>query len=297
MDHCRIAVLGGDRRELHIAELLREEGHDVALFSSASTDGSSLPNAASPGDAVRGAQWIVCPSPGLGDGDVVYSPGSTDRVVLDRSLLSGSDAANGGLVLGRATPTVAAAAARLDIAVFEMKDDRSLAISNGTSVAEAVIELLVGMTDRLLREHRFLVVGYGATGAPITDYLLDACCPVTVACRSAAQRARAEQRGASSVAYDVRADAMTGADIVINTVPDVEAVPSEMLSTLVGARIIDIASPPGGMDHDRATEIGLDLTWARGLAGRRAPLSVGEAQLAFLKSAMAHRSPSATAPA
>ena len=33
----------------------------------------------------------------------------------------------------------------------------------------------------------------------------------------------------------------------------------------------------------------IDVTWARGLAGKRAPLSVGETQFAFVKAAMAAR--------
>lgn len=288
MEACRIAVLGGDRREAHIAELLRAEGHEVARFPG-DGEATSYRVASSPADAVDGVQWIVCPSPGLGPGDVVYAPGCEVDIVLDRTLLERADAANGGLVLGASTPTLQIVTDALGIAVHEMKGERALAISNGTSVAEAVVALLVGMTDRLLREHRVVVIGYGATGAPITDYLLAACCHVVVACRSSAQRARAEQRGAATVAYEDRVGAILDADIVVNTVPDVEAVPSSCFGDLDRVRIVDIASPPGGLDHDAAPAAGVDVTWARGLAGKRAPLSVGETQFEFVKAAMVAR--------
>lgn len=288
MEACRIAVLGGDRREAHIADLLGAEGHEVALFPG-TDDGGSYRAATSAADAIAGAQWIVCPSPGLGPGDVVYSPGSAVDIVLDRALLERADAAIGGLVLGASTPSLQAVTDALEIPVYEMKSERALAVSNGSSVAEAIVALLVGSTDRLLREYRVVVVGYGATGAPITDYLLAACCDVVVACRSSEQRARAEQRGASTVAYDDRVGAFLDADIVVNTVPDVDSVPASSFHDLGSVRVVDIASPPGGLDHDAARAAGVDVTWARGLAGKRAPLTVGETQFAFVKAAMAAR--------
>lgn len=291
----KIAVLGGDRREVHIAQLLVDEGHEVSLYACSPVDGSGLTNAATPTDAVQGAEWLLLPSPGLGAGDVVYAPGSPQSVTLDEALLRASAADRGGIVLGRATPTVAAAAESLGIPLFEMKDDRALAISNATSVAEAVVRLLVESTERLLREYPILVIGYGATGAAITDYLLDARVAVTVAARSNEGRARAEQRGASSVHYDDRLAAFADAQIIVNTVPDVEAVPESTFDDLGSRHIVDIASPPGGLAHDKAEERGLRVTWARGLAGSRAPFSVGEAQLAFLKSAMATRDAAAAA--
>lgn len=218
---------------------------------------------------------------------MVYAPGSTSEVALDAGLLQESNAQQGGLVLGKATPTVQELADELGVAVFEMKEEAALAISNATSVAEAVVQLLVDLTDRILREHTFTVIGYGATGAAITDYLLAACCTVTVTARSPRDRARAVQRGASAVPYEDRSEALSSSDIAINTVPDADAVPQECFGGLRARAIVDIASPPGGLDHEKAIELGLPVTWARGLAGARAPESVGDAQLAFVRRAMA----------
>lgn len=296
MGATKIALLGGDRREVHMAQRLAEEGHQVALYAASPLDGSGLANSPTAEDAVRDAEWIICPSPGLGEGDVVYAPGSPTTVALDEGLLRASSAERGGLILGLATPTVAAAAESLGIPVFEMKADRSLAISNATSVAEAVVRILVESTERLLREHRVLVLGYGATGAAITDYLLDTCCEVTVAARSAEHRARAEQRGAAAVRYDEREAAFEANDIIINTAPDVGAVPEGSFADLGHRHVIDIASPPGGLDHAKAEELGARVTWARGLAGSRAPVSVGEAQLDFVRNAMSTRRTTAATP-
>jgi dipicolinate synthase subunit A len=44
-----------------------------------------------------------------------------------------------------------------------------------------------------------------------------------------------------------------------------------------GALVMDLASPPGGMDHDGARALGLNVVWARAQAGS-APRHAGHAQ-------------------
>lgn len=291
---CRAAVLGGDQREYWIAHRLAEDGHDVAIYgvavpptAAAEPLDHKIRRAETPTEAVAGAQWLVCPSPGLGPGDAVYAPFAPAPFALDEQLLSATDAARGGIVLGRATPTLAALLERLSIPSYEMKDDRALAIMNATPVAEAVVSLLVQNTDRILSEYHCAVIGYGATGAAITDALLALNAKVTVIARNPASRARAAQRGADATAdYEERVEACALVDIIINTAPDTEAVPRSAFGRLADRLVIDIASPPGGLDHDAATAAGLNVHWARGLAGGRAPRTVGDAQYALVRAAM-----------
>lgn len=294
MNPCRAAVLGGDRREYRIAQCLANDGHDVAIYGvdvppTAGDDpvDAKIRHATTPAEAVAGAQWLVCPSPGLGPGDVVYAPSAPAPFALDEALLAQSDAANGGIVLGRVTPTLSALLERMSIVPHEMKDDRALAISNGTSVAEAVASLLIQQTDRILSEHRVAVIGYGATGAAITDVLLAMNATVTVVARDPASRARALQRGADATCdYDARLDALATVDIAVNTVPDRAAVPASAFPALSSTLVVDIASPPGGLDHDAAKSAGVEVIWARGLAGARAPRTVGDTQFGLVRAAM-----------
>ena len=286
MSQIRVAVLGGDAREIYIAEQLLAKGYQVAVFGAAASHASRLAPAVSPEAAVAGTNWIICPSPGLGDGDRVYAPDCSVPITLNADLFTASDAATGGLILGRATPAVTSAAKTAGVAVFEMKDDRALAVSNATSVAEALVALLVGKTRRVLPAHRLLVIGYGATGAAFTDALLGLACAVRVTARRGEHLERARQRGAQPVDYAARVQALAESDIVVNTVPSPDAIPPSAFPQLRDAIVVDIASPPGGIDHAAAGVSGIDLTWARGLAGARAPLSAGDAQLRFITDAI-----------
>lgn len=276
-----IAVLGGDARELRVAERLQRLGHEVRLFGVEGLPNPPVPLSATSQEAVAGATWVICPAPGV-NGDQLYAPFAAAQVLLDEPLLAASDVIGGGLIMGRASATVRDLQERMGFRVSETKDERHLAIANATSVSEGVLRLLIERTDRTLREHRIVVVGYGATGAAITDSLLGARCQPVVVARNKLALERARQVGAVPTPYDERVEAMAAADIVINTVPDTSAIPPAAFPRLASALVVDIASPPGGMDHAAARATGIDLEWARGL-GSRAPKSSGDIRFHFIE--------------
>jgi dipicolinate synthase subunit A len=293
MRHYRVAVLGGDGREVHVAERLAKDGHEAVRYGQATVASNSVRVATTVGEAVRGTEWLVLPSPGL-NGDVIYAPDAPEPIVLDSALLEQSAAREGGVVMGRSTPALDEIAKRMNIRIFQLKDDPGLATRLSTGVAEGVMRLLIELTQRILREHRFLIVGYGVTGAVLLDYLVAAHCTPQVAARHPRWFERARQCGAAPVAYQDRVEAMAAADIVINTVPSTDAIPPEAFARLRDRIVVDIASPPGGLDHEAARAAGVQVHWPRGLAGGRAPLTAGDAQYAFVAKAMATRDDAAT---
>lgn len=287
-----IAVLGGDEREHHIAQMLTQWGATVRTFAGTQLDPlSGYDRARTARSAVEGAQWVICPYPGMAGRDELYAPAADAPLRLTRDLLARSSAVDGGLILGRATPTIRAVCEDLGIAIHETKTDSGLAVQTASAVSEALLATLIENTDRLLREHLFLVIGLGSTGFAITQMLLALRCEVVVAARSKRDRERARQLGAQPIEYADRIAFMESSDIVINTVPDREAVPLEVGASRTTARIYDIASPPGGMDHQALVGLGLDVSWVRGLGGLRAPVSMAEAQLSFIEKLITESDP------
>lgn len=285
MRYYRVAVLGGDGREVHVAERLARDGHDAVCYGQAGVASNGVRVATSVAEAVRGTEWLVFPSPGL-NGDLIYAPDAPEPIVLDGALLEQSAAREGGVVMGRSTPKLDDIASRMRIQIFQLKDDPGLATRLSTGVAEGVIRLIIELTRRILREHRILVIGYGVTGAVIVDYLAAVHCIPQVAARRPRSLERARQCGAIPVAYDDRINAMAAADIIINTVPSTDAIPTEAFAELRDRIVVDIASPPGGLDHRAAQNAGVQVHWPRGLAGGRAPLTAGDAQYAFIAKAI-----------
>lgn len=278
-------MLGGDERDLHVAERLTETGHESTVFGfdklTDRTVAAGVRVAESALDAVAGAQWIVCPAPGMDAGDRLYAPFAARPIVLDESVLAASEVTAGGLILGRASKAIAEASTRLGFRLVETKDERHLSVAGSVPVAEGLLRVLIDNTGRTLREYRIAVLGYGVTGSVITDLLLGIGCRPTVLARDPMARELARRRGAGVEQYASRANALASAEIVINTVPDTSAVPEEAWPDLREALVVDIASPPGGLRHDDAKSAGLPVIWARGL-GARAPETVGDIRFRFV---------------
>lgn len=289
-----IAVLGGDAREVVMADLLCRDGFDVAthglgpaacglLGPDDGLAGVARLEVSSVLEAVSGRRWLLCPAPGLGEGDVLYAPYARSPISLTEAMLRASSVDKGGIVLGRASSSLQALADALPTTLYQTKDDEALRVRVATSAAEGLLALLVGQTDKVLRDQRVLVLGYGATGAAIADRLVLLGARVTVAARREESLARAEQHGALPAAFDDRAAAMADATVIVNTVPSTSSMPLAVLRELDGCLVIDIASPPGGTDHAAAQAAGCPVTWIRGIAGERAPRTAGELQYRFVR--------------
>jgi len=275
------AILGGDARELRIAERLLEIGHEVRIFGLEKLPNPPVPYSATALEAVTGAHWLICPGPGI-NGDALFAPfAGSGPILLDEALITASDVKTGGLILGKASKTVIDVQKKLNFKVIESKDERHLVIANSTTVSEGLLKLLIENTPRTLREYKYTILGYGATGAPFTDFLIALGCKVTVAARTKVAQERARQCGATPIDWDDRLSAMKESEIIINTVPDVEAISKTFYPELKHAMIVDIASPPGGMDHDFDEKSGLRIIWGRGL-GNRAPHSTGDIRFGFI---------------
>lgn len=276
------AVLGGDARELRVAERLIEIGHEVRIFGLEKLPNPPVPYSASSLEAVRNAHWIIAPAPGI-SGDAIFAPfaGQTP-ILLNEELLAASNIVEGGLILGRASKTVLEVQKKMGFKVIESKDERHMAVANSTTVAEGLLRLLIEKTNRTLREYSYVVLGYGATGAAFVDVLLAMKCHVDVVTRSKIGQERAKQMGATAHGWDERISVMARKEIVINTVPDTGTIPISAYDRLKNCMIFDIASPPGGLNHEEDANSGLNIVWARGL-GNRAPVSTGDIRFNFIQ--------------
>jgi dipicolinate synthase subunit A len=134
-----------------------------------------------------------------------------------------------------------------------------------------------------------MVLGYGATGSAICDILATVGCEVTSASRDAAHRAISRRRGATPVPFADWPGALDGIDVLVNTVPARLVLSDQVMSSLAGITVVDISSPPSGLDHAALGAAGIKVIWARGLGGSRAPVTVGDAQFEYVCRAMASK--------
>lgn len=273
-----IAVVGGDHREREIARQAAATGAVVRAY------GFPLPEDGIAGvtlcrdsdEALRDAHYGLLPIPGMAEDGSLYAPHASRPIVIDRETLGGM-AAGAHLILGTADHRLRAAAQAAGVGIVEYEQDRELMMRRGPTIVEGALQRIIELTEITIHGAAIGVVGQGTIGSLLTRTLVLLGAEVLVAARNPVQRAEAEVTGATAVPLDQLPRHAPRLDMLLSTVP-VQVVGEEALEALpTGSLVMDLAAPPGGVDLDRAAELGHITSWARGL-GARAPVTAGASQ-------------------
>ena len=163
--------------------------------------------------------------------------------------------------------------------VIDLWANEALIRENAALTAEGALVAAMRASDTAIRDARCLVIGWGRIGRALTERLVGLGAQVTVASRSEQGRHRAVERGAEAVATASVADALPGRRVVFNTAPgmvlDADALRHADADTL----IVDLASPPYGVDLTAAWSLGLRAWREPALPGRYCPRSAALALL------------------
>ena len=149
----RIAVIGGDARQMWLAQALLRSGLRVRCAEVPGMDDE-------PGGlygALDGAQAAALPMPALTQGGRVRSRRS-DGISLDAITQS---VPAGAVIFGGGLSRVRAALEAHGLRVFDYLDDEALTIENAVPSAEGALEIALRELPVTLCGSRCLVVGYG----------------------------------------------------------------------------------------------------------------------------------------
>ena len=262
-----VAVLGGAKREIEIIRSFRAAGADVRTFGTIASEEIAGLEAPSLAAALDGATVIVGPMPGVAVDGSLYAPHAGEPIVIDATSLA---AARRGAVFfsGRSTPVMRAAGEAHGVRFEDIGEDDFVQVQHAIPTAEAAIALAITETDETLNGSDVLVVGYGRIGHVLAQYLRGLGASTTVAARRPEVRARAVALGHRAIDTSPEAlrDAITRADIVYATAPANVLDRAVLEHARPTALVIDLASPPGGLDHEAGKELGVRILWARAQA-------------------------------
>lgn len=273
-----IAVVGGDYREGEIARQAAATGAVVRAYGFPwPEDGiAGVALCRDSDEALREAHYGLLPIPGMAEDGSLYAPHAPRRIVIGRETL-GRMAAGAHLILGTADHRLRAAAQAAGVGIVEYEQDRELMMRRGPTIVEGALQRIIELTEITIHGAAIGVVGQGTIGSLLTRTMVLLGAEVLVAARNPVQRAEAEVTGATAVPLDQLQQHAHRLDMLLSTVP-VQVVGQEVLEALpTGSLVMDLAAPPGGVDLQRAAELGHITSWARGL-GARAPVTAGASQ-------------------
>jgi dipicolinate synthase subunit A len=274
----KVAILGGDAREIEIAALAVEAGAVVRRFGTPDAGaGRNVGEVATTlQDALRGARVAIGPIPFPGPDGRLFAPHAPEPIYLDVEALRAMDV-DGHVVIGKATDDLLSSARAVGVVVHEYEHDTELMLLRAPAIAEGAIAAAIERSPVTIHASPIGVLGFGRTARGLTRALLGLGAKVHVFARKAEARAEAYGYGASAHALVDVPEIFPRLEIVFNTVPE-PVVDRAVLSMLrPGTLVVDMSAPPPGVDHAAAEELGLDLVWARGL-GASAPRTVGASQ-------------------
>ena len=279
----KISMLGGDLRQLAVAQRLSERYDNIDLWglvTSAPFTADGVRMASSLSESVKDADVILLPLPASVDGVTLNAPLAE---VSERVRLSAvaERAREGALLIGGRIPeSFVGLAERGGVSVRDYFESEDFQIKNAYTTAEAALSIAMNSLDKNIRGSRVAITGYGRIAKHLCSLLMSIGARVTVAARRQSDLSFAESFGCETKRIVEGADwwraLAHGYDVIYNTVPS-WIFGREFLSCVdKNTFIVDLASAPGGIDIRAAKELGSNVSWATSLPGKYAPRSAGE---------------------
>ena len=265
------AVLGGDKRQLLLADLLEREGRTVFRWGFDRVEGvreTSLEEAVS-------ADVVILPLPLSWDGSTLHLPLSAAQIALS-DLWPLLDSRRQLLCGGNISRAVREQARRERLELTDYFGREEVQVGNAVPTAEGAIQAAMEATDRTLHGARALVIGYGRIGKVLAQDLRGLGAEVTACARKYRDLAWIAAQGFHALHTEGLPGKLGAFDVIFNTVPAVILDRARLAELKRGCVVVDVASDPGGVDFAAAEELGVPAVWARGLPGKVAPLTAAE---------------------
>lgn len=257
------AIIGGDDRFIYLARLLRQQGRSVHMFFR--SDGQTPLTAA---DELSGARNVI----------MNYPPKLNAELLTYEEILSALPPSARIYLCGPKFPAVSSE----NREIVNLWADEELVLENAYLTAEGAISAAMQACSCALRDVKCMIIGWGRIGRALTEILVGMKVEVTVASRSESGRNRAIERGAEAVDTQNLSEYLPGKKIIFSTPPSMVLDEEAMRRVDRDALIIDLASPPYGVNLQAAWNRGIRAWREPGLPGRYCPESAGMALMRAL---------------
>lgn len=161
--------------------------------------------------------------------------------------------------------------------MMDIMKDEDYQLEVAYMTAEGAVSAAMANMRRTIRGARCMVIGWGRIGRALTYILKKLDAEVTVLTRRRSAAAEITAAGAVPMPTDEADAAITGHNIVFSTPPAMVVDKAVVKNADKDAVIIDLASPPYGVDLDAAREMGVRAWREPALPGRYCPKNAADA--------------------
>ncbi len=264
------AVIGGDNRQIYMAEYLKAKGYSVKKFA---LPESEFENIAQLKEAVSESDAVILPLPVTKDGKNLNTL-PPFNICVDEIIpvISTAGVIFGGMIKDDIKTKLKEAGAR----VFDYFGRDDVTLINAIPTSQGVLKVIFDNVNYTVHSSRCAVFGFGRTGKIIAENLHSLGADVTVCARKSADIALAFSKKYSGCYIKDFYGIAQSFDFIVNTVP-ANIIDFKILSSLrKDCFIIDVASAPYGLDFSLAEKLGIKALLCPSLPGKTAPKTAGK---------------------
>ncbi len=261
----KFAIIGGDKRNIYLAEKLKSLGHSITLYG---FDKNGIANERSLTETIEFADYIICATPFTRDNIFLNTPLTDEKISI--SYFLDSIKVNQTIFAGSLNSTISKHDNFIDILKSE-----NVTIATTIATVEGAIKIAVENTDISLNESKILIIGYGNIGSHLAKILRDFGADITIATRSPKSiesALRNDFRAYSS--YDLDR-LLSDKDIIFNTAPFVQIDENNLDLIDQNTLYIELASKPFGINYEHSTRTNTRVIFGLSLPGIVSPRTLG----------------------
>lgn len=263
-------IIGGDSRQIYMAEYLCSQGYDVSLYGLPETNIKSVENLK---NEIENYDAIILPLPVTKDGKYIHSIASVKETVDEIiSIIKPEQAVFAGMISKGAETKIS----NKNIKIYDYFKREDVTVMNTLPTVQGILKVIIDNVDYTIFRSKCAVFGYGRVARITADTLYSLGADVTVCARKYGDLASAEIKGFESCLIS---DFYKNADkfnIVINTVPSLVIDKNVLENMRKDCLVIDVSSSPFGVDFTSAYELGIKALQCSSLPGKVAPKTAGK---------------------
>lgn len=273
------AVVGGDLRNIKLAEFLIKDEYHVKVYGFKDIE-ISIPEIAveTLKEAVEGTDVVVGPIPCSNDGQTLNCTFFDEKIYINELFRLMNK--NQILIAGRIDEKIRHTAEAFNVYAIDILDREDMAVLNAIPTAEGAIQIAMEELPITLHNSNALIMGYGRVGKILAKMLYGIGAKVCVEARKYADIAGIESCGYKPINLNYLYDYLDKFDVIFNTIPNIILDTPELEKIRPDCLLIDLASKPGGINFQKAKELGRKSIWALSLPGKVAPVTAAK----FIKS-------------
>lgn len=268
----KYTVLGGDLRNVKLAESISADGNKVKLYGFKKAEfGSFITEDENLDAAIEGSDIIIGPIPCSNDNEILNAPFHNAKIqmvdVLEK--IKGNQL----FIAGRISERISQIAENYNICIIDILEREEMAVLNAIPTAEGAIQIIMEEMPITINGSKIMILGFGRISKILSRMLSGFGAEIYIGARKYSDIAWINAYGQKPVYISLLKKYISNMDVVINTVP-YRILDSTVLDNVgEDCLIIDLASKPGGVDLDYAKELGIKVIWALSLPGKVAPVT------------------------